>query len=213
TPPVYLVILECEHPIPHPSRKEACMSARRYGPQDGQPTIKMSDYHQSKDELAGLPVTVAEKIPVTNTPNIFSYKSYVFAKNPALVQRFIKATKADVGGVGGHVVAADEVKSIIAKYVLDNNSYRGEPIFTSLIVTHTGDDCAVTGIMAETVDMSVVDELMWDALQEGGRAGPLRTRARPGGRRVHRQPARRRAGDGGAAVPGPQGQRLADRAG
>ena len=142
------------------------MSARRYGPQDGQPT-KMTEYHQSKDELAGLPVTVAEKIPVTNTPNIFSYKSYIFAKNPALVQRYIKATKADVGGVGGHVVAADEVKSIIAKYVLDNNSYRGEPIFTSMIVTHTGDDCAVTGIMAETVDMSVVDELMWDALQEG----------------------------------------------
>src|SRR5205807_2496065 len=125
------------------------MSARRYGPQDGQPPQKMTDYHQSKDELAGLPVTVAEKIPVTNTPNIFSYKSYVFAKNPALVQRYIKATKADVGGVGGHVVAADEVKSIIAKYVLDNNSYRGEPIFTSMIVTHTGDDCAVTGIMAE----------------------------------------------------------------
>src|SRR6059036_3717058 len=100
------------------------MSARRYGPQDGQPPHKMSDYHQSKDELAGLPVTVAEKIPVTNTPNIFSYRSYVFAKNPALVQRYIKATKADVGGVGGHVVAADEVKSIIAKFVLDNNSTR-----------------------------------------------------------------------------------------
>jgi hypothetical protein len=55
------------------------MSARRYGPQDGQAPIAMSNYHQSKDELAGLPVTVAEKIPVTNTPNIFSYKSYVFA--------------------------------------------------------------------------------------------------------------------------------------
>src|SRR6266581_3333399 len=127
----------------------------------------MDAYHQSKHELDGLPNTVTEKIPVTNTPNIFSYKSYVFAKNPALVRRFIKATKADVGGVGGHVVAADEVKSIIAKYVLENNSYRGEPIFTSLIVTHTGDDCALTGIMAESVDMSVVDELMWDALQEG----------------------------------------------
>src|SRR6266545_1687518 len=143
------------------------MSARRYGPQDGQPAVKFTEYHQSKDELVVLPVTVTEKIPVTNTPNIFSYKSYIFAKNPALVQRYIKATKADVGGVGGHVVAADEVKSIIAKYVLDNNSYHREPIFTSLIVTHTGDDCAVTGIMAETVDMSVVDELMWDALQEG----------------------------------------------
>src|SRR3989449_3354820 len=143
------------------------MPARRYGPQDGQPPVKPTEYHQSKDELAGLPVTVTEKIPVTNTPNIFSYKSYIFAKNPGLVQRYIKATKADVGGVGGHVVAADEVKSIIAKFVLDNNGYRGEPIFTSLIVTHTGDDVAVTGIMSEHADMSVVDELMWDALQEG----------------------------------------------
>src|SRR5258708_24888641 len=140
------------------------MGARRYG--DGRP-VAPDAYHQSKNELEGLPNTVTEKIPVTNTPNIFSYKSYVFAKNPALVRRFIKATKADVGGVGGHVVPAEEVKSIIAKHVLDNNGYRGEPIFTSLIVTHTGDDCAVTGIMAESVDMSVVDELMWDALQEG----------------------------------------------
>ncbi|HMH49324.1 MAG TPA: fructose 1,6-bisphosphatase [Candidatus Acidoferrum sp.] len=143
------------------------MGAKRYGAANGQKKPTLNDYHQSRDELAGLPQTVAEKIPVTSTPNIFSYKSYVFAKNPALVQRYIKATKADVGGVGGHVVAADEVKSIIAKFVLDNNGYRGEPIFTSLIVTHTGDDVALTGIMSEAIDMSVVDELMWDALQEG----------------------------------------------
>ncbi len=51
----------------------------------------------------------------------------MFARDPALVRRFIKATKADVGGVGGHVVAADEVKSVIAKYVFDNNSDRGHP--------------------------------------------------------------------------------------
>jgi fructose 1,6-bisphosphate aldolase/phosphatase len=150
------------------------MSQRPYGPADGRSTIPLSDYHESRHELAGLPVTVADKIPVTNTPNIFSHRAYVFARNPALVPRLIKATKADVGGVGGHVVAADEVKSVIAKFVLDNNSYRGEPIFTSLMVTHTGDDCGVTGIMAETVDMSVVDRLLWDALQEGaGKAAEL----------------------------------------
>jgi fructose 1,6-bisphosphate aldolase/phosphatase len=163
---VYVAILEATS-IFHPIPKEVPMGAKRYGPAAGQSGVALSEYHQSMDELAGLPLTVAEKIPVTNTPNIFSYRSYIFAKNPALVQRYIKATKADVGGVGGHVVAADEVKSVIAKFVLENNSYRGEAIFTSLIVTHTGDDVAVTGIMAETVDMSVVDELMWDALQEG----------------------------------------------
>lgn len=144
------------------------MGVKRYGPADGK-SITLTEYHQSKDELEGLPRTVAEKVPVTSTPNIFSYKAYVFARNPALVQRLIKATKADVGGVGGHVVAADEVKSIIAKYVLTNNWCGKEPIFTSLIVTHTGDDVAVTGIMSESVDMSVVDQLMWDALQEGAR--------------------------------------------
>src|SRR5919106_1615949 len=99
---------------------------RRYGPPSGHP-VPFTEYHQSKDDLAGLPQTVSEKVPVTSTPNILSYKSHIFAKNPALVQRYIKATKADVGGVGGHVVAADEVKSVIAKVVLDNNGYRGEP--------------------------------------------------------------------------------------
>jgi fructose 1,6-bisphosphate aldolase/phosphatase len=143
------------------------MAGKRYGAADENRKPTSADYHQSKDNLSGLPLTVAEKIPVTNTPNIFSYKSHVFAKNPALVQRYIKATKADVGGVGGHVVAAEEVKSAVGKFVLDNNVYRGEPMFTSLIVTHTGDDVAITGILAETVDIGVVDELMWDALQEG----------------------------------------------
>ena len=144
------------------------MGVKRYGPAEGK-SVKLTEYHQSKDELEGLPQTVAEKVHVTSTPNIFSYKAYVFSKNPALVQRFIKATKADVGGVGGHVVAADEVKSVIAKFVLENNWYGKEPIFTSLIVTHTGDDVAVTGVMTGSVDMSVVDQLMWDALQEGAR--------------------------------------------
>jgi fructose 1,6-bisphosphate aldolase/phosphatase len=148
--------------------------SRRYGPSPGEPALTLVAYHQSKDELAGLPHTVAEKIPVTNTPNIFSHRSYVFAKNPALVQRYIKATKADVGGVGGHVVAADEVKSVIAKYVLDNNVQGGKTIYSSLVVTHTGDDVAVTGIIDEHADMSVVDELLWDALQEGAtKAGEL----------------------------------------
>ena len=61
---------------------------------------------------------------MTNTPNIFSYRSHVFAKKPALVQRYIKATKADVGGVGGHVVAADEVKAAVAKFVLRSEERR-----------------------------------------------------------------------------------------
>lgn len=142
------------------------MADTRYGAADGK-AIPLSEYHQSKDDLTGLPQTVAEKIPATNMPNIFSYRAYVFARNPALVQRYVKATKADVGGVGGHVVAADEVKSVVAKFVLDNNAYQGRPIYSSLVVTHTGDDVAVTGIIDEHADPSVVDRLLWDALQAG----------------------------------------------
>ncbi|MGH7325525.1 MAG: fructose 1,6-bisphosphatase [Candidatus Rokuibacteriota bacterium] len=145
------------------------MAGKRYGVADGKGTPTLADYHQSKDNLADLPPTVTEKIAVTNTPNIFSYKSYVFSRDPALVQRYIKATKADVGGVGGHVVAADEVKAVIARFVLENNVSQGKLMFSSLIVTHTGDDVAVTGILDEAVDQSVVDELMWDALHEGAR--------------------------------------------
>ncbi|MBI4589563.1 MAG: fructose 1,6-bisphosphatase [Candidatus Rokubacteria bacterium] len=140
---------------------------KRYGPGNGKGKISLSHYHESKDNLADLPQATAEKVHVTNTPNIFSYRSYVFAKKPELIQRYTKATKADVGGVGGHVVAAEEVKAVVAKFVLENNSFQGEPIFTSLMVTHTGDDVAVTGIMSERIPMSVVDELMWDALKLG----------------------------------------------
>jgi fructose 1,6-bisphosphate aldolase/phosphatase len=127
----------------------------------------MTEYHESRANAAEYPTTTAEKIPTTNLPNIFSYRSYVFAKKPELLQRFVKATKADVGGVGGHVVAAEEVKGVVAKFVLENNSYQGEPIFSSLMVTHTGDDVAVTGITSEKVPNEVVDELMWDALSAG----------------------------------------------
>src|SRR3990167_3924643 len=100
-------------------------TVKRYGSGNGKGRLSLSDYHQSKDNLRDLPNTLSEKIPVTNTPNIFSYKSYIFSKKPELIQRYIKATKADVGGVGGHVVAAEEVKSEIAQFVLENNSFQG----------------------------------------------------------------------------------------
>ena len=133
---------------------------------NGRP-IPLAEYHQSKDNGAEFPVTTTEKLVVTNLPNIFSYRAHVFAKKPELVQRFVKATKCDVGGVGGHVVAADEVKGAIAKFLLENNGFRGEPIFSSLMITHTGDDVGITGIVTETVPMEVIDELLWDALLEG----------------------------------------------
>ena len=94
------------------------MDNRRYRPPSGHP-VPLAEYHQSKDELAGLPQALVEKVPVTSTSNIFSYKSYTFAKDASLRAAL---------GVGGHVVAADEVKSVIAKFVLVNNGYR-EPIF------------------------------------------------------------------------------------
>ena len=62
---------------------------------------------------------------------------------------------------------AEEVKSVVTRFVLENNSFQGQPMFSSLMVTHTGDDVAMTGIMSENVPMSLVDELLWDALNLG----------------------------------------------
>lgn len=141
--------------------------SKRYGSGPNGRAIALSAYHQSREEATQLPATTAERIPVTNLPNIYSYRSHVFAKRPELLRRFVKATKADVGGVGGHVVAAEEVKGTVARFVLENNGYRGDPIFSSLVVTHTGDDVAVTGVTSERIPNDVVDELMWDALTAG----------------------------------------------
>src|SRR5919199_981813 len=129
--------------------------------------VALDQYHQSRDDLVGYPPTTLHQIPLTNTPNIFSYKSHVFAPKPELVPRFIKATKADIGGVGGHVVAAEEVKAVLSKFILEHNRYNGEPIFSSFIVTHTGDDIAITGIHSEKVPNEVIDELLWDAFMLG----------------------------------------------
>src|SRR3972149_4632351 len=110
---------------PRTAKEGMMANHKRYGPGNGKGRLSLADYHQSKDNLRDLPQTQVEKIPVTNTPNIFSYKSYVFSKKPELIQRYIKATKADVGGVGGHVVAAEEVKSAVAEFVLENDSFLG----------------------------------------------------------------------------------------
>src|SRR5438552_18876209 len=101
-------------------------SAKQYGPAEGKGRITIEDYHQSKDALSGLPQTTAERVPVTSTPNVFSYRAYVFAKNPALVRRFIKATKADIGGVGGHEDVHDQAEAGITTPVPERNQYSGE---------------------------------------------------------------------------------------
>jgi fructose 1,6-bisphosphate aldolase/phosphatase len=134
---------------------------------DKEARIPMSEYYESRNDLDGMPITTLEKVPVTNVPNIFSYKSHIFVKHPELVQRFVKATKADIGGVGGHVVAAEEVKSVVAQFIMERNRYNGEPIFTSFMVTHTGDDIGVTGIISERIATEAVDELLWDAFMAG----------------------------------------------
>ena len=187
--------------------------AKRYGSKNGR-AVPLADYHQSKDNAAEFPPTTAEKVITTNLPNIFSYRSYVFAKKPELVQRYVKATKADVGGVGGHVVAAEEVKGVITKFVLDNNSYQGEPMFTSLMVTHTGDDVRGDGHHdregAERGHRRGDVGRPQRGRRQGRRARPLRARPGPDRRRLHREPPRRRAGQRGPAAAGPPGEPVAD---
>lgn len=130
-------------------------------------------YNQSKDDLEGLPGTVEAEVP-NNLPNIFRINRdaipRIWIQSENLVQRFVKATKADVGGVGGHVETAREVNATILQHVLKYNKIDNHPIFTSVFASHTGDDAAIVGVIDEHIhnkNLSIVDELLWDSFQEG----------------------------------------------
>jgi len=128
--------LHREDALTHPDRKggeEMANQGRRYGSKGNGRGIPLTDYHQSRDNAAEFPPTTNEKIPVTNLPNVFSYRSHVFSKKPELVQRFIKATKADVGGVGGHVVAADEVKGVPADQTIYHDRTRPSRLLVPIV--------------------------------------------------------------------------------
>ena len=58
-------------------------------------------------------------------------------------------------------MAAEEVKVALNKFILEHNRCNGEPIFSSFIVTHTGDDVAVTGIMRDGSRVPVLRDGSW----------------------------------------------------
>ncbi len=129
-------------------------------------------YFQSRDDLAELPQT--REAPIErNLPNIFRINRDripdIWIQSPDLIQKFVKATKADIGGVGGHVEVSEQVKAKVLEYVLKYNRFDGRPLFTSIIATHTGDDIAITGVIDEHFyeHQEIVDELLWDAFQKG----------------------------------------------
>lgn len=133
--------------------------------------------HDLKDK--GLPQTtlVPEEQLKPNMPNIWRISRNTLPKiwipNPDVVQHFVKATKADVGGVGGHVEVSKRTQVEVLDHVLRHNriTIKGEdrPIFKSVIATHTGDDVAITGVMDDKVmeHEGAVDELLWDAFKKG----------------------------------------------
>lgn len=108
-------------------------------------------------------------------PNIFTAVGPTWQRSADVVPLFVKAAKADVGGVGGHVVVDLEVQAVFADYILRHNRYQDRPdrpIIRSVFFTHTGDDvCAVGVIDARTgvEHPEIVDELLWDAFTEGAK--------------------------------------------
>lgn len=135
-----------------------------------------SVYHQKIDDVRNLPQT--NLIPPEqldgNMPNIFTAHGPNWQREAEIIPLFVKATKADVGGVGGHVVVDPEVKAVFADYILRHNRLQdrpGRPVFRSIFFTHTGDDvCAVGVVDARAMEHpEVVDQLLWDAFQEGAK--------------------------------------------
>lgn len=131
-------------------------------------------YHQKSNDLGNLPQTnlvPAEQLD-GNMPNIFTAEGSRWRKDAEVVPLYVKAAKADVGGVGGHVVVDSEVQAAFADHILRYNRFRGSanrPIFRSVFFTHTGDDvCAVGVVDGRSVEHpEAADELLWDAFQVG----------------------------------------------
>ncbi len=123
-------------------------------------------YTQSQNRLEGLPMTTGEN-PLAHLPNIFSLKGLQDTPTTPLQ---VVATKADIGGIGGHVEVDPEVKAIVAKYMLLNNrqASNGQRIFRSMVVTHTGDDVCITIVQDADVPQSTTHQLMDNALRFGG---------------------------------------------
>jgi fructose 1,6-bisphosphate aldolase/phosphatase len=132
--------------------------------------LNLGHYHSSAGDLSGLPQTTLVTVPRTNTPVIYTYAPLGIDRIVSDPDRqlVVQGTKADIGGVGGHVEAAEELKARIAQYLLENNWYQDGPIFLSMMVTHTGDDVGITMTLPDTIPTSVVDQLLWDAYDEGG---------------------------------------------
>src|SRR5207237_2375054 len=92
-------------------------------------------------------------------PNIFTLRGQ--QPTPTTPLQAV-ATKADIGGIGGHVEVDPEVKGLVAKYMLINNRRgdNGEPIFRSMVVTHTGDDVCITVVQDADVPQSITHQRM-----------------------------------------------------
>jgi len=130
-------------------------------------------YRQKIDDLIGLPITTLG-IPEEGigTPNIFTAEGNYWQRQAEMVPLFFRATKADIGGVGGHVEVDPEVQAVFAEYILRYNRLAGRgnrPVFRSVFFTHTGDDvCAVGVLDARAMEHpEVADELLWDAFKKG----------------------------------------------
>lgn len=132
-------------------------------------------YEQSKDVLINLPQTTLEEETETkaNMPNIFSVplkgREGIWKVKEGIVPMFVVTTKADVGGVGGHVEVSMRTQATVLDHVLRHNRFGGKPIFRSVFATHTGDDVCITGVVDEDVikNREVLDELLWDAFKKG----------------------------------------------
>lgn len=136
-----------------------------------------AEYLQSIDDLLGLPRTnlVAAEELNPNMPNIFRAPDLWLQRDGTSMPLFFKTTKADVGGVGGHVEVSARVQATVLDFILRHNRITiggsERAIFRSLFAHHTGDDVGISGVIDAKVmeHEGAIEELLWDAFNVGAR--------------------------------------------
>lgn len=111
-----------------------------------------------------------------NLPSVFTIRAEEFpniwVKRPNDVPLTLVATKADIGGIGGHTETDAQVQAVGLEFLLQHNRLDDlTPLMRSFFVGHAGDDLNITAVIESEIlerHREAFEGLMYDAFLKAG---------------------------------------------